>query len=116
MTQMKRDKGRRPRNKALPDAGKEHCLDVNARQNILKDVFGDTVKPEDAGHLTGLVQGIANEISETSENSARSKTPSVQPVTITPKAILRGLESAAELKDDLNGDSTARGRKRKVKH
>lgn len=74
-------------------------FDVRKMHDFLKDGFDGTVEPEAAVLLTGVMQYIAAEIIEVSINAARDSTPSGQPVKISEKDILRGLESDPELKE-----------------
>lgn len=99
MAPTKRNQSRRSGNNALKDGGRESYFDIRTLHDILEDRFSGTVEPQAAVFLMGVMQYIAAEIIEVSVNAARSNTPSGQPVTITPKDILEGLESDAELKE-----------------
>lgn len=99
MAPTKRNQGKRSGNNVLKDTGKETYFDIRSLHDILEDEFGGTVEPQASVFLMGVMQYIAAEIIEVSVNAARSNTPPGQPVTITPKDIVEGLESDAELKE-----------------
>lgn len=99
MAPSKIKQGRRSGNKVLQDAGKETYFDVRTIHELLEDGFDGTVEPQASVFLMGVMQYIAAEVIEVSANAARDDTPPGQPITITPKDILEGLESDAELKE-----------------
>lgn len=98
MAPLKRNQNRSRKN-VLKDVGRETYFDIRTLHDILGDEFDGTVEPQAAVFLMGVMQYIAAEIIEVSVNTARKNTPSGQPVTITPKDILEGLESDSELKE-----------------
>lgn len=100
---------------ATQAASNGRYFEIKTMQDILKDGFTGTVDRQAAVFLTGVMQYIATEIIEVSGNAAKESTPPDEPFSITPKDILKGLESDKELKEIFIGESKSLARKVKEK-
>ena len=115
MPPTRRNQGKRTGDK-MEDIRRDAYFGLQTMHNILKNGFDGTVDPKASVFLLGVMQYLATELIEVSGNAARETVSPGEPFVITPKDILKGIESDKELKELFSGQTKALARKAKEKH